>query len=202
MLSRRQREILNFIADFVSRDGRAPTVREIAGHFGIAVSTAHEHIERLRKEGYLSRDSRGRIEPVAERIAGDIFSLPFYGYVAAGTPISAEGEVFEHIDLSDLVMCENCYALKVRGNSMIEDHILDGDILVVEKVHEVPSGAVAVVLIDGREATLKRFFRLSGGMVKLVPENREMEPILLPADRVQVQGVLRGIIRSYRRKGL
>jgi repressor LexA len=203
MLSRRQREILEFITLFLREEGRPPTVREIASHFGLAVSTVHEHLERLRREGYLIKDSRGRVAPSKEGITMDrVFAIPFYGYVAAGSPISAEGEVFDYVDLSELVMCDNCYALRVKGNSMIEDHILDGDILIVEKVHEVPNGAVAVVLIDGTEATLKRFFKLSGNLVKLVPENPDMEPIVLPADRVQVQGILRGIVRSYRRKGL
>jgi len=201
MLSKRQKEVLDFILQFLREEGRAPTVREIASALDLSVSTVHEHIERLRREGYLSRDRRGRITVEGERIAREgILSLPFYGYIAAGSPISAEGEVFEQVDLSEFVICENCYALKVRGNSMVEEHILDGDILIVEKVHEVPNGSVAVVLIDGHSATLKRFFRLSGGLVKLVPENPEMEPILLEADRVQVQGILRGVIRSYGRK--
>ena len=203
MLSRRQKEVLDFILGFVREEGRAPTVREIASALNLSVSTVHEHIERLRKEGYLSKDPRGRIALERERIAREgILSLPFYGYIAAGSPISAEGEVLEEVDLSDFVLCDNCYALKVRGNSMVEEHILDGDILIVEKVHEVPNGSVAVVLIDGHSATLKRFFRLSGRLVKLVPENPEMEPIIVEADRVQVQGILRGVIRSYRRKKL
>ncbi|WP_457626859.1 transcriptional repressor LexA [Persephonella sp.] len=201
MLTKRQREILEFIATFTAEKGYNPTLREIAKHFGLsAVSTIHEHIEKLIKEGYLEKTGRGKVKVVREKLfEEDPLRFPFYGEIAAGRPIQVQPDIFEYVDVSDLIKCENCYALKVKGNSMIDEHIMDGDIIIVENRQEALNGEMAVVVIDGEEATLKKFY-LEGDTVKLVPANPELEPMYFEADRVQVQGIVRGIIRSY--KGL
>ncbi|WP_457644588.1 transcriptional repressor LexA [Persephonella sp.] len=200
MLTKRQKEILQFIGQFHSQYGYSPTLKEIADYFGLsAVSTIHEHIEKLVKEGYLIRTGRGKIRINREKFfEEEPLKFPFYGNIAAGRPIEIEQDIFEYVDLTDLIQCDNCYALKVKGNSMIDEHIMDGDIIIVENRKDVLNGEVAVVLIDGEEATLKKFYLLDNGMVKLVPANEELEPMYYEADRVQVQGVVKGIIRSYR----
>jgi len=201
MLTKRQKEILQFIASFSKQKGYNPTLKEIADHFGLsAVSTIHEHLQKLIKEGYLYKTGRGKFKINREKLFDeDPLRFPFYGEIAAGEPIHIQEDIFEHIDLTDLIDCENCYALKVKGYSMIDDHILDGDIIIVENRKDILNGEVAVVLIDGEEATLKRFYR-EKGFVKLVPANSNMEPMYFEAERVQVQGVVKGIIRSF--KGL
>ncbi|WP_457621984.1 transcriptional repressor LexA [Persephonella sp.] len=200
MLTKRQKEILQFIGQFYSQYGYSPTLKEIADYFGLsAVSTIHEHIEKLVKEGYLIRTGRGKIRINREKLfEEEPLKFPFYGNIAAGRPIEIEQDIFEYVDLTDLIQCDNCYALKVKGNSMIDEHIMDGDIIIVENRKDVLNGEVAVVLIDGEEATLKKFYLLDNGMVKLVPANEELEPMYYEADRVQIQGVVKGIIRSYR----
>ena len=200
MLTKRQREILEFIASFSSSHGYSPTLKEIAKHFGLsAVSTIHEHIEKLIREGYLQKTGRGKIKINRDKLfEEELLKFPFYGHIAAGRPIEIEQDIFEYIDITDLIQCDNCYALKVKGNSMIYEHIMDGDIIIVENRQNVLNGEVAVVLIDGEEATLKKFYLLDNGMIKLVPANPELEPMYYEVNRVQVQGVVKGIIRSYR----
>ncbi|WP_457640752.1 transcriptional repressor LexA [Persephonella sp.] len=200
MLTKRQREILEFIASFSSSHGYSPTLKEIAKHFGLsAVSTIHEHIEKLIREGYLQKTGRGKIKINRDKLfEEEPLKFPFYGHIAAGKPIEIEQDIFEYIDITDLIQCDNCYALKVKGNSMIYEHIMDGDIIIVENRQNVLNGEVAVVLIDGEEATLKKFYLLDNGMIKLVPANPELEPMYYEVNRVQVQGVVKGIIRSYR----
>ncbi|WP_456399766.1 transcriptional repressor LexA [Persephonella sp.] len=202
MLTKRQKEILDFIHTFTSVNGYSPTLKEIANHFGLsAVSTIHEHIEKLIKEGYLIKTGRGKVKINREKFfEEEPLKLPFYGEIAAGRPIEIEQDVFEHIDLTEFIQCENCYALKVKGYSMIDEHIMDGDIIIVENRQTALNGETAVVLIDGEETTLKKFYLLEDGRVKLVPANPDMEPMYYEAERVQVQGIVKGVLRSY--KGL
>jgi repressor LexA len=202
LITRRQKEILQFIIWFSSKNGHSPTLKDIAEHFGLsAVSTIHEHIEKLVKEGYLIKTGRGKIKINREKLfEEEPLKFPFYGHIAAGRPIEVEQDIFEYVDLTDLIQCDNCYALKVKGNSMIDEHIIDGDIIIVEKRNYALNGETAVVLIDREEATLKKFYLLDNGIIKLVPANENLEPMYYEADRVQIQGVVKGIIRSY--KGL
>lgn len=197
-MTKRQREILNFIEFFVSKFGYSPTLREIAEHFSLsAVSTIHQHIDNLIKEGYLEKTKSGKVVPVYKNYELEkTVELPFYGYIAAGLPIEAVPDVFEYIEVPSVMGCKNCYVLKVKGDSMIDEFILDGDLIVVENRQEALNGEIAVILIDGQEATLKKFY-LEGDKVKLVPSNPKYKPMFYEPERVMVQGIVRGIIRSY-----
>jgi repressor LexA len=197
-LTKRQREILEFIRSFQAAKGYAPSLEEIAAHFKLsAVSTVHEHLVNMSRKGILRRGwNRARsIEPMAGREAREV---PLVGTVAAGSPIEAV-EVPENITLpSDLVGRGETFVLRVKGDSMVGDGILDGDLIVVEKRRRVENGALAVVLLRGGEATVKRFYH-EGEMVKLRPSNPAMEDIVAPAAEVEVRGVVVGLVRRYRR---
>jgi len=201
-LTKRQREILDFIRDFRARRGYSPSLEEIAGHFGLsAVSTVHEHLTNLVRKGFLRRDwNRARsIETIG---AGDGYAgaveLPLVGMVAAGSPIEAV-EVPESVAVPpEFAGRGESFVLRVKGDSMVGDGILNGDLIVVESRKRVENGALAVVLIGGERATVKRFYH-EGDMVRLKPSNPEMEEIVLPASGVEVRGVVVGLMRHYGR---
>ena len=198
-LTKRQRQILEFIKDFQRSEGYSPSLEEIGAHFGLsAVSTVHEHLSNLEAKGLLRRGwNRSRsIEPLSEAGEGGL-EVPLAGMVAAGSPIEAI-EIPESVALPPgFTGRGETFALRVRGMSMTGDGILDGDIIVVEKRERVENGALAVVLVDGAEATVKRFYQ-RGGSVTLRPSNPEMEDIVLPAVRVEISGVVVGLLRRYR----
>lgn len=195
-MTKRQKEILDFIISFKKNYGYYPTLHQIAEHFNLsAVSTVHEHIKKLEEEGYIKKN-KGRIEIIDYQ--NKPYLLPFYGTIAAGKPISIENITFEYIDLSDILRCKNCYALRVKGNSMIDEFILNDDIIVVENRKEALNGEIVVAVIDGEETTLKKFYNLGNGYVKLVPANPDYEPMIYESKRVEIQGVLKGIIRSFK----
>ncbi len=195
-LTKRQREILDFLCTFQRKRGYAPSLEEIASHFGLsAVSTVHEHLTNLTEKGYLRRGwNRARsIEPL---VAGEAVDVPLAGTVAAGEPIEAI-EVPESIALPPgFTGRGETFVLRVKGDSMVGDGILDGDLIVVEKRSRVENGAMAVVLVGGGEATVKRFYQ-DGERVRLRPSNPEMEEIVLPAADVEVRGVVTGLMRRY-----
>ena len=204
-LTRRQRQILDFIREFQEGEGYSPSLEEIASHLGLsAVSTVHEHLSNLEAKGLVRRGwNRSRsIEPVAgegaESDDGPSLEVPLMGTVAAGAPIEAI-EIPESVSLPPGFSGRGeSFALRVRGNSMTGDGILDGDVIVVEKRELAESGALAVVMIDGAEATVKRFYQ-RGRVVTLRPSNPAMEDIVLPAERVEVLGVVTGLLRRYGR---
>ena len=198
-LTRRQREIYDFIREFVSEQGYSPSLEEIGSRFGLSsVATVHKHVQHLVEKGMLRKAwNRSRsVEPV-EPPASSVVSLPLLGVVAAGSPIEAF-EVEESIDVPAQLVPRRgqCFVLRVRGDSMIEDQICDGDYVVVESRPEARDGETVVALIGGQEATLKRFFR-EGERVRLQPANRSMKPIEVPASEVEVRGVVRGLLRQY-----
>ena len=174
------------------------SLEEIAERFGLsAVSTVHEHLANLGRKGFLRRGwNRARsIEPLA---GGEVVEVPLAGTVAAGAPIEAV-EIPEGVALPpELAGRGSAFALRVRGESMMGDGILDGDIIVVEKRKRVENGALAVVVLHGDEATVKRFYQ-DGDTVTLKPSNPSMEDMALPASEVEVRGVVTGLIRRYRR---
>ncbi len=199
-LTRRQREIYDYICEFVEENGYSPSLEEIGGHFGLAsVATVHKHIQHLVAKGFLRKAwNRSRsLEPVTEDVS-ELPMIPLLGTVAAGSPIEAIEERGESIRVPAQLMGrpQETYALKVRGDSMIEDQICDGDLVIVESRSEARNGETVVALVGGQDATLKRFYRV-GSQVKLVPANSTMQPIEVPASDVQVQGIVRGLIRSY-----
>ena len=197
-LTKRQHEILEFIRSFQRRRGYAPSLEEIADHFGLsAVSTVHEHLKNLTGKGYLRRGwNRARsIEPLVE---GETVEVPLAGTVAAGEPIEAV-EVPESIALPPgLTGRGESFVLRVKGDSMVGDGILDGDLIVVEKRRRVENGAMAVVLVRDGEATVKRFYQ-EKGTVRLRPSNPRIKEIVLPAVEVEVRGVVTGLVRRYGR---
>ncbi len=199
-LTRRQKEILDFITEFQEANGYAPSLEEIAAHFGLsAVSTVHEHLSNLAGKGMLRRGwNRARsIEPVLRRPEPSR-KVALAGTVAAGSPIEAL-EAPESIALPyGLSGRGEIFALRVRGISMVGDGILDGDTIVVEKADHVNDGALVVALVDGSEATVKRFYQ-RGGTVTLRPSNPDMDDIVLSASRVEIKGRVTGLIRDYRR---
>ena len=198
-LTRRQREIYDFIHRFVDRKGYSPSLEEIGAHFGLSsVATVHKHVQHLVEKGFLRKAwNRSRsVEPVARPLASWV-SLPLLGIVAAGAPIEAI-EVAEAIEVPREMIPRRgeCFVLQVRGDSMIDEQIRDGDYVVVESRPEARDGETVVALVRGDEATLKRFYR-RGRSVRLQPANSSMKPIDLPARDVQIRGVVRGLLRRY-----
>jgi repressor LexA len=200
-LTRRQREIYDFIRGFVSEKGYSPSLEEIGEHFDLSsVATVHKHVQHLVEKGMLKKAwNRSRsVEPIEpEPVAGGLTSLPLLGTVAAGQPIEAV-EVDESIDVPpELVTGRGRhYALRVAGDSMIEDQICDGDYVVVESRDEARDGETVVALVAGSDVTLKKLYR-DGPHVRLEPANERLQPIVVPAEDVQVRGIVRGLIRRY-----
>ena len=207
-LTKRQKQVLDFIADFIDRQGYSPSYEEIAGGLNLAsLATVHKHISTLEGKHYLSRgfnQSRSvelapRYYQEARRVGpGDlpVASVPLAGRIAAGSPVEAlEGK--DTLAFSDFVGQEGTYALQVRGDSMIEDHICDGDYVLVERATTARDGDIVVALVGGSETTLKRYYRESAGQVRLQPANSSMSAILVPAAQLAIQGRLLAVLRKY-----
>jgi repressor LexA len=201
-LTERQRDILNFIKEFQSEHGIAPTHREICDHFGFSsYGTVYKHLSLLEKKGLIRRDwnqKRG-VELVEERQerepATPVRELPLFGYIAAGRPLDVEVSA-ETIAVPDHLTArgEN-YVLKVRGDSMIDDGILDGDLVIIARREQAYNGEMVVANVNG-EVTLKRIYR-EGERVRLQPANATMSPIYASARDVAVQGVVVGLMRRF-----
>lgn len=198
MLTRRQQQTLQFIRAYIAQYAHAPSLAEIAQGLGVAsVSLAHRYTQALADAGHihlLPGRKRGIEVPDKKRRAQ---VLPLVGKIAAGRPIEALPDSDE-IDLSDFFMGANRFVLRVQGDSMVEDGILDGDMVVVEKRATATNGEIIVALIDGTDATLKRFHLNTDGSVTLRPANATLAPLRYSAQRVQIQGVVVGQMRSYR----
>ena len=194
----RQLNILNFLRGYIQDRGVSPTLEEIAQKFGISRVTAHEHVRALEKKGALRKvPNHARSIELADdpRSAGSsIAALPILGSIAAGVPIEAVEER-EELDLADwLPEGGQNFILEVKGDSMIEDGILDGDFVIVEKRNTAHNGEVVVALLGGGEATLKRFYR-EGPQIRLQPANAAMDPLYVT--EVEVQGVVVGLLRRF-----
>lgn len=205
MLTEKQIRVLRYFRDYRREKGIAPTLEEAAEALGVSKITIHEHLNQLTKKGAIHRD-KAKARAVAILHDPDARadsersiespSLPLVGMIAAGRPIEAL-EDRQDIRLTDLVPTgDQMYLLRVRGKSMIEDHIDDGDLVVVERRETANEGDIVVAILEDEEATLKRFYRERNGMIRLQPANAEMEPILV--SRVQLRGVVRGVIRRFR----
>lgn len=198
-LTKRQREILDFINEFIAKNHYSPSVREIGDHFDLSSpATVHVHIENLKKKGFLSnsyRESRS-IELIKNGIDfAEAIELPLAGLITAGEPIEAlEDNETMAVPTDFVIDAENSFVLKVEGESMIEDGILSGDYVIVEKRPSPANGDIVVALLDNAYATLKRFYKESG-KIRLQPANSSMKPIF-PKD-VSIQGVVRGVIRKF-----
>ena len=202
-ITRRQREVYDFIAKFVKQKGYSPSFEEIGKGLQLSsLATVHKHIGNLEKKGFLQREqNRSRsidLLPVRARIRerdSQASSLPLVGRIAAGRPIEAV-ENPETISLGDLTRSKEVFVLQVTGASMQDEAIVDGDYVLVEKTNSARNGDIVVALIENSESTLKRFY-LEGDRVRLQPANSTMQPIILPVANVQVQGRVIGVLRKY-----
>ena len=210
----REQKILQFMRDELKVKGYPPTVREICAALGIkSTSTAHKAIENLVRKGYLKKDpSKPRAlmlvpqqdeEPAQPASAAlpqdnveraDIIDVPVVGRIAAGTPITAEQNIESTFPVPSQYVQGNCYMLRVRGESMINAGIMDGDMILVEQANTASNGEMVVAMIDGidSEATVKTFYK-EDGHVRLQPENDSMSPIIV--NNVSIQGKVRGVFR-------
>jgi len=202
-LTRRQRQVYDFIANFVQSHGYSPSFEEIGTGMGLSsLATVHKHITNLEKKGLLKRDyNRSRsidILPPKGRMKQTMsapLSLPLLGRIAAGQPIEAV-ENPETISLGDFTGSKDVFVLQVRGDSMQEEAILDGDYVLIEKTQTAHNGEIVVALVGGADATLKRIYR-EGDKTRLQPSNSTMQPIIVPAAQVAVQGRVIGVLRKY-----
>ncbi len=206
-MTKRQKEVLDFIAEYqVENDGVCPSYEEIARGMNLSsIATVYKHVSALQTRNYLTRrDNQSRSLQIAPRFLQEqrrnrekqALEVPVMGTIAAGQPVHAF-EDQSTLSFSDYVGHKDTYALRVRGNSMIEDHICEGDMILVEKAETARDGEIVVALVNGEEATLKRFYRESGEIVRLQPANAAMSPIRVPARDVAVQGRLLAVLRKY-----
>ncbi len=198
-LTRRQREVLDVIREFIGRQGYSPSLEEIGAELGLSsVATVHKHVTLLVEKGYVRRtwNQNRSIEMTEPEAAGSV-NLSLYGTIAAGKPLEAVPTDERICVPADMVReRSNSYVLRVQGDSMIDEQIRDGDFVIIEDREAPGHGETVVALIDGTEATLKRFYR-DGPTVRLEPANSEMKPMNFPAERVRIQGVAVGVIRKY-----
>jgi repressor LexA len=199
MLTKRQKELLDYLAEYIEENGYAPTLEEIGRNFSLgSLATVHKHLQNLERKGHIRRQAnRSRALEIMPRDgAHATVQVPLLGRVAAGTPIEPV-ENAESVELpEELLGRGETFALRVQGDSMKNDGILDGDVVVIESRNTVENGATVVALVHG-EATLKRFFR-AGNRVRLEPANERIDPILAAAEDVQVRGEVVALLRRYR----
>jgi len=205
-ITKRQRQVYDFIHGFVQKNGYSPSFEEIGNGMGLSsLATVHKHISNLEKKGLIKRDYnrsrsidvlpvRGLFKRQVQKAPTEI-SLPLLGRIAAGQPIEAV-ENPETISLGDITRSKDVFVLQVKGESMKDEHIVDGDYVLVEKTNTSRDGEIIVALVDGTDATLKRLYR-EGVNIRLQPSNAAMKPIIVPARSVQIQGRVIGVLRKY-----
>jgi repressor LexA len=218
-LTKRQREVYDFLSRFVDKHGYSPSFEEIGSGLKLnSLATVHKHLTNLERKGLLKRDynksrsidviperrARARMTEMAasaaaaavtQRTAAAAVEFPLLGRIAAGRPV----ETFEQpetISLNDVTRSKDVFVLQVMGDSMQDEHIVDGDYVMVEKVKVARNGEIVVALVDGSDTTLKRFYK-EGDRIRLQPSNISMKPIMLPAAAVQIQGRVIGVLRKY-----
>ena len=206
-ITKRQREIYDFIARFVAERGYSPSFEEIGEGTDLSsLATVHKHITNLEKKGLLKRDyncsrsidllpPRGALKKSLAVAASVGAELPLLGRIAAGRPVEALQNP-ETISLADFTRSKEVFVLQVKGDSMQDEAILDGDYILVERTSAVRNGEIVVALVDGTESTLKRIYK-EGDKVRLQPSNAAMQPVIVPAAAVQVQGRVIGVLRKY-----
>ena len=200
-LTKRQREILSYLSEYAEENGYAPSFDEIARRFDYkSLATVHEHLSNLERKGYIKRsynESRA-IEILPSDVFPKAVELPLLGSVAAGLPIEAI--------TTDESLCVpqdftkpggNHYVLRVRGNSMIDEQIRDGDYVVVNERRSADNGETVIALVDNSAATVKKFYRERDGRIRLQPANETMSPIFVHENDVTIQGVVVGVMRRY-----
>lgn len=198
-LTKRQREILSFLTDYSGDRGYAPSFEEIASRFGYSsLATVHEHLSNLERKGYIKREyneSRA-IEVLPSDIYPRALQLPLAGTVAAGMPIEAI-ETQEMIGVPDSLVRGGGkhYVLRVRGNSMIDEQIRDGDFVIVNERQSADNGEMVIALVDGNSATVKKLYREKDGRIRLQPANEAMAPIYVHENDISIQGIVVGVLR-------
>jgi repressor LexA len=205
-LTKRQKQVLDFLVTFLNKRGYSPSFEEIARALNLtSLATVHKHITTLEHKGFVRRayNQSRSIEvmqlpkPVrAQVLDRHTTELPLMGRIAAGRPLEAI-EDRETLSLGEFARSDKTFVLQVKGSSMIDDHILNGDYVVIEPTQVANTGEIVVALIGDDEATLKRFYREPGGKVRLQPANSEMAPIVVPAADVKIQGRVVGVLRKY-----
>jgi len=201
-LTPRQLDVIVAVRNYRHLNGYAPTMQELADQLGTSKVTIFEHVGALERKGAIRRDKHKArsLEIIGEgRLPDEERStkLPLLGNIAAGSPIEAI-ENREELDLESLFQAKKgVYVLRVRGESMIEDHLCDGDFVVIERRESARNGEQVVALLDNGEATLKRYYKEPGNRVRLQPANSTMAPRIVPADQLRIQGVVIGVLRSY-----
>ncbi|MFC1711588.1 transcriptional repressor LexA [Patescibacteria group bacterium] len=202
VLYERQRQIIDFIAQYIQKNGFAPSLKSIAKAMNLSsLATVHEHIEILARKGVIKKTGTRKnrvLEIVDKKLANQDqgIRLPILGFIAAGKPIEpfSDPNAFLHVAPAMMTGKKRAYVLQVRGSSMIEEGIFDGDYVVVEERHDVKNGDIVVALLETGLATLKRFFK-EATRVRLEPANAKMAPIF--ATKVQIQGRVVAVIRKY-----
>ena len=198
-LTKRQREILDFLNEFIDQNGYAPSLEEVGRRFGLSsLATVHKHLTNLQEKGFIKRAwNRSRsVELLPMRVGTRAIDLPLLGNVAAGVPIEAMVSTETVAVPENLVGKHETYALQVRGDSMIDEQIRDGDVVIVEDRETANNGEMVIALLRGTEVTLKKFYR-DNGRVRLQPANKSIEPLVVDSNLVQIQGVVVGVMRRY-----
>jgi len=199
MLTKRQKELVDYLDGYIIKHGYAPTLEEIGAHFGLSsLATIHKHPTNLQRKGLIRRKwNRSRaLEVVPRERRAAALELPLLGRVAAGAPIEALEQPDTIAVPEELVGRGETFVLHVRGNSMVKEGILDGDYIVVESRSHADNGDTVVALVRG-DATVKRFYREKAGMIRLQPANDQMEPILARAADVEIRGIVVAVMRKY-----
>jgi repressor LexA len=200
-LTKRQREILTFLTSYTEGNGYAPSFEEIASQFNYnSLATVHEHLSNLERKGYIKRnynESRA-IEILPSEAFPRAIELPLLGQVAAGVPIESIA-VDEHVSVPEDFVRRNGqhYVLRVRGNSMIDEQIRDGDFVVVNERQSADNGEMVIAMLSGASATVKKFYRERDGRIRLQPANETMSPIYVHENDISIQGVVVGVLRRY-----
>ena len=198
-LTKRQREILDYLGEFIEQQGYAPSLEEIGRRFNLSsLATVHKHLTNLQEKGLIRRAwNRSRsVELVPTRGAGRAVELPMLGFVSAGAPIEAVASTETIAIPEDLVGKRDTYVLRVRGDSMIDEQIRDGDYVIIENRKTATDGEMVIALLGGSDVTLKKFFR-DQGRIRLQPANAAMVPLVVTPEQVQIQGVVVGVVRKY-----
>jgi repressor LexA len=199
-LTKRQKQMVDFLESYIRDHGYAPTLAEIGEYFGLSsLATVHKHLRNLEQKGAIRREhnhSRA-LEVPRERQPG-VREIKLQGTVAAGVPIEAV-ETSESISVpEDFIRRDETFCLRVKGESMIDDGIRDGDYIIVESREFAENGETVIALVGGNEATVKKFYRESDGRVRLQPANASMQPIIVDPRELMIRGVVVGLMRHYR----
>jgi repressor LexA len=200
-LTKRQREILSYLQEYADDNGYAPSFEEIAAQFNYnSLATVHEHLTNLERKGYIKRsynESRA-IEILPSDVFARAVELPLLGSVAAGVPIEAM-TVNESIAVPQELVGKsgNHYVLKVRGNSMIDEQIRDGDFVIINERRSADNGEMVIALTTNNAATLKKFYRERDGRIRLQPANETLQPMYVHENDIAIQGIVVGVIRRY-----